>query len=159
MKPETGFASEIKIVPHWAWVTAAIFFVAVQWIFLVLMGGDHNAPPAGVRLLLGLGAGALIGCYILLIGYVNRDAGRRDMNRTLWTLVAIFVTNGMGLILYFILRRPIATACPQCGGAVQTNFNYCPNCNYKLGLSCPQCQRTVSFNDVYCPYCGTAQRR
>jgi RNA polymerase subunit RPABC4/transcription elongation factor Spt4 len=72
--------------------------------------------------------------------------------------VAILIPNGMGLILYFILRQSLRTACPQCGNAVQTGFNFCPRCNYKLSPSCPQCQRVVGVNDVYCPYCGTSLR-
>ena len=49
--------------------------------------------------------GTLLGCYSVLIGYVNQDAGRRKMSRLLWTLVAIFVPNGLGILLYFVLAQ------------------------------------------------------
>jgi RNA polymerase subunit RPABC4/transcription elongation factor Spt4 len=154
----TGLTAEIKIVPAWAWTLAVVGFAIAQLFFNVVMARHQHAPPAWCRALMGLAAGTVMGCYLLLVGYVNRDARRRGMSSILWTLVAIFIPHGLGLILYFILRQPERSACPQCGNAVQTGFNFCPGCNYKLGPSCPQCQRVVGVNDVYCPYCGTSLR-
>jgi predicted amidophosphoribosyltransferase len=107
---------------------------------------------------LAIFGGTILGCYILLIGYVNRDAGRRGMSRLGWTLLAIFIPNALGIVLYFVLRKPRSATCPQCGNTLQPGFNFCPHCSYKLSPSCPQCQRVVGVNDVYCPYCGTSLR-
>jgi len=98
------------------------------------------------------------GCGVLLVGYINRDAKRRGMSPTLWTIVAVIIPNALGIILYFILRQPRSGACPQCACAVQTGFNFCPRCSYKLSPSCLQCQRVVGVNDVFCPYCGASLR-
>jgi RNA polymerase subunit RPABC4/transcription elongation factor Spt4 len=155
---QTGLTAEIKIVPPWAWALAGIVFVAAQVFFNVVVARHSGTPPAWGRALMGLGAGIGGGCFLLLIGYINRDAKRRGMSPTLWTLVAILIPNGLGILLYFILRQPRSSACPQCGSAVQTGFNFCPRCSYKLGTSCPQCQRVVGLTDVYCPYCGTSLR-
>ena len=157
-EPQTGLTAEIKIVPPWAWTLAGIAFVAAQWFFNIAVARHANAPPVWCRPLLGLLAGIGGGCYLLFIGYINRDAKRRGMSPILWTLVAILIPNGLGILLFFILRQPRSSACPQCGNAVQTGFNFCPRCNYKLSPSCPQCQRVVGVNDVYCPYCGTSLR-
>jgi hypothetical protein len=154
----TRVSSEIKIVPLWAWALAGSVFIAAQWFFDIALVGHHDAPPAWARPLLGLVAGIGAGCLLLLIGYINRDAKRRGMSPTLWTLVAIFIPNGLGGLLYFVLRQPLGCTCPQCRSAVQTGFNFCPCCSYKLGQSCPQCQRVVGVNDVYCPYCGCSLR-
>ncbi len=151
-------AAGLKIVPAWAWVLAGIVFVAAQWFFNVAVIRHSNAPPAWCRPLLGLLAGIAAGCYLLVIGYINRDAKLRGMSSILWTLVAILIPNGMGILLYFVLRRPRSSACPQCGTAVQAGFNFCPRCSCKLSPSCPQCQRVVGINDVYCPYCRTSLR-
>ena len=59
---------------------------------------------------MGLLVGAVVACYLLLIGYITRDARRRGMSPVLWTFVAILVPNALGIILYFILRH----ADPQC---------------------------------------------
>jgi predicted amidophosphoribosyltransferase len=108
--------------------------------------------------LLGLLLGLVAGSFVLFIGYINRDAKRRGMSPVLWTIVAVFIPNALGIILYFVLRQPLQSTCPQCGNALQAGFNFCPRCNYKLSPSCPQCQRVVGVSDVYCPYCGTSLR-
>ncbi len=154
----TGLTAEIRIIPVWAWVLAGIAFVAAQVVF---NGGPlwpSGAPPAWCRAVLGLLAGIGGGCFLLLIGYINRDAKRRGMSPVLWTIMAVIIPNLLGIILFFLLRQPLGSTCPHCGNAVQTGFNFCPRCNHKLSPSCPQCQRLVSVNDVYCPYCGTALR-
>jgi RNA polymerase subunit RPABC4/transcription elongation factor Spt4 len=123
---------------------------------VAVMGRDHDAPSVAVRLLLGIVGGTLLGCYVVLIGYVNRDAGRRSMSRLLWTLIAIFVPNGLGIVLYFILRKPRATNCSQCGAEVEPGFSFCPRCRNRLQPVCPHCQRSVGSGDKFCPYCGGA---
>ncbi len=155
---QTGLPAEIKIVPEWAWALAGITFVAAQWYFNIEIGHHAGAPPAWCRPLLGLLAGVGGACYLLFVGYINRDAKRRGMSPTLWTLVSILIPNGLGILLYFVLRQPRRSVCPQCGSAVQTGFNFCPCCNHKLSPSCPHCQRVISANDIYCPYCGTSLR-
>jgi hypothetical protein len=156
MKDETqnALSAGIRIVPAWAWTLAAVVFASAQVFFSFAM----RDAPAWALVLMGLLAGTILGCYFLLVGYVSRDAGRRGMSSLLWTVVAIVIPNGLGIILYFILRQPLRRACPQCGNAVQPEFNFCPRCNCKLSPNCPQCQRVVGVNDVYCPYCGTSLR-
>jgi RNA polymerase subunit RPABC4/transcription elongation factor Spt4 len=152
-----GYVSrDFKLVAGWAWILAATGFVSMQIVFNVVVAREHDAPPAWERTLLGLLVGLILSCYLLLIGYVNRDSGRRGMNRALWTTVSVLVPNGLGIILYFILRQPVIGDCPKCGHSVHQGFNFCPQCNYKLNPSCPQCQRMVSPQDTYCPYCGTS---
>ncbi len=155
---QTGLKSEIRIIPAWAWILAGIVFAAAQWFFNVQMAHHGAPPPAWARPLLGLLAGIGGGCYLLIIGYVNRDAKRRGMSPTLWTFVAVLIPNALGILLYFVLRQPLRSVCPQCGTGVQSGFNFCPRCNYKLSPSCPQCQRLVGAVDVFCPYCGTSLR-
>lgn len=152
---QTGPAAEIRIIPKWAWVLAGIAFVAMQFVFNVILARQSDAPPAWARPLLGLLTGIVVACFLLFIGYINRDAKRRGMSPILWTVVAIMIPNAMGIILYFVLRQPLRSACPQCGNAIQRAYNFCPRCNCKLSPSCPQCQRIVGVNDLYCPFCGT----
>jgi hypothetical protein len=102
-------------------------------VLMVAIGhGDHNAPPLALRVLLGVIGGTLLGCYVVLIGYVNRDAGRRGMSRGLWTLLAIIVPNALGIVLYFILRKPRTGNCPQCDAEVEPGFSFCPRCRHRL---------------------------
>ena len=155
---QTGLSAEMKMVPSWAWALAGIVFVAAQIFFNVALARHSDAPPVWARAVLGGLAGIAGGCYLLFIGYISGDAKRRGMSPVLWTIVAVFIPNALGIILYFVLRQPLQSACPQCGNAVQTGFNFCPRCNYRLSPNCPQCQRPVGVNDIYCPYCGTSLR-
>jgi hypothetical protein len=151
------FSDELKIIPKWAIVLGVVAFVCMQFVFnfvLPTQKGNANPPPAVVLSLLGILTGSILACYILLIGYVNRDAGRRGMSRALWTVIVIFIPNALGFILYFLLRQPLMQPCPQCHAQVQASFNYCPACNTKLHPHCAQCQRMVRLTDTFCPYCG-----
>ncbi|HKH99043.1 MAG TPA: zinc ribbon domain-containing protein [Candidatus Sulfotelmatobacter sp.] len=154
----TVFGDELRFIPRWAWVLAGLVLVCIPVLFTVVLAHDPKAPPFWGRVGLGTLCGIFLSFYCLLIGYVNRDAGRRGMNRWVWTLLAMFVPNALGIILYFLLRQPLPSLCPQCGTALQTGFNFCPRCSFKLSPSCPQCQRVVGVNDVYCPYCATSLR-
>lgn len=155
---QTGLTAEIKVVPSWAWTLAVVGFFSIPFFFNAMVARQPNPPPAWARPALGLLLALVVGCYLLFIGYINRDAKRRGMSSVLWTIVAVLIPNGLGILLYFVLRQPLRSACPQCGNAIQTGFNFCPRCSYKLSPSCPQCQRVVGVNDVYCPYCGTSMR-
>jgi len=152
----TRLADEVNIVPGWAWGLAAAAFVGMQYLMHVIVPREPNAPPLWGRILLGLLAGAILGCYLLLLGYVNRDAGRRGMSRVLWTAVAILVPNGLGIVLYFILRQPVLEVCPNCASPVSSGFNFCPKCSSRLSASCPQCQHVVRPDDIFCANCGAA---
>ena len=153
-----GVSAEIKVISTWAWVLAVLGFVGTQVAFDLLIGREPNAPPPWARPLLGFLVGLVVGCYLLLIGYINRDSKRRGMSPMLWTIVAIIIPNALGMILYFVLRQALQTTCPRCGHVVHPAFAFCPQCSYKLTPICSQCQRSVGVNDVYCPYCGNSLR-
>jgi RNA polymerase subunit RPABC4/transcription elongation factor Spt4 len=155
-QPSTRFREEIGIVSPWVFFFAALAFVSVFVLLMCFIGRDHNPPPVAVRPLLGLIAGTVISCYIVLISYVNKDAGRRGMSRTLWTLIAIFVPNGLGIVLYFVLRKPRTAHCPQCEAVVEPGFSFCPRCSNRLQPVCPHCRRSINAGDKFCPYCGGA---
>ena len=151
----TRFSDEIRIISPIAYFIAFLAFAGMQIFFSTLVASDPKAP-FWARECLVLLAGGVLAVFVLLIGYVNRDAGRRGMSRLLWTLIAIFVPNALGIVLYFILRKPRLGSCPQCGTHVEPGFGFCPKCRYRLQPVCPQCQRGVQPGDVFCPYCGGA---
>ena len=82
LKNETkvGFSAEVSIIPVWAWILAVIGFAAMQVLCNVVLPRQPDAPAPVVRALLGLLAGAVAACYLLLIGYITRDARRRGMS-------------------------------------------------------------------------------
>jgi RNA polymerase subunit RPABC4/transcription elongation factor Spt4 len=152
----TRFQDEINIISRWVFSLAAVCFACAVVLFVIVIGRDRHAPPFAVRCLLAVMVGAVLACYVILIGYVNKDAERRGMSRLLWTLIAIFVPNGLGIVLYFVLRKPRIAHCPQCEAVVEPGFSFCPRCRTRLQPICPHCQRSVNLGDKFCPYCSEA---
>jgi RNA polymerase subunit RPABC4/transcription elongation factor Spt4 len=114
-------------------------------------------PLAG-KLAVSILPGIPLFALALLIGYVHIDAKRRGMRYIMWTLLAIFIPNAIGIILYFILRDPLLVHCSRCGAAVRPGFAFCPNCGAALKPSCPQCRRPVEPGWSHCPNCGASLR-
>ena len=120
------FDREFALVPEGARWTAVLVCLAVTALmgalFLVPGFAEKDATALammGPLFLLSLIGVAFLGAYVLLVGYVYGDARRRGMNHVLWTLLAIFIPNAIGIILYFILRDPVPVPCPSCGAPAQ----------------------------------------
>jgi hypothetical protein len=79
----------------------------------------------------GLFVGSLFAIWVLGLGYVWADARRRGMPHIPWTLIAAIVPNLLGFLLYFVLRKPLASPCPQCHQPVAADQRFCPSCGYQ----------------------------
>jgi RNA polymerase subunit RPABC4/transcription elongation factor Spt4 len=151
---KTRFFDEFWIIPRWLkGLTVALFIVGQVVAQVAYFYGSKRDPLIAY---VGSAAGItlFIGFVLLFFGYINRDAKRRGMNSTLWTLLAIFVPYLIGVIIYFLIREPLPHSCPGCGAIVNAWFNFCPECKHNLRPSCPQCKREVRLEDKYCPYCA-----
>jgi hypothetical protein len=148
--------NELDVIPAWAIVIAVAAFICMPALFLTFVWRHGPAPAILFRFLISLLPATIFACLALLVGYVNADAGRRGMNRTLWTLLVIFVPNAIGYILYFLLRNPIRQHCPRCAAEVDLRVNYCPACGYSLHPTCPQCKAILRPGDSFCANCGAA---
>jgi hypothetical protein len=154
-RDKPGIKQELAVIPGWALAIAfTIFLVAPVLIF------TYEAPaPLLFRILISVLPPTIFAFLVLMIGYVNRDAGRRGMSRTLWTIIVICVPNAIGFILYFLLRNPIQAECPKCRAVVDPRMNYCPNCRYSFHPMCSQCKRPVRPEDTFCTTCGAELER
>lgn len=150
--------AELKFIPAVAWAVAGVvlllWFAVAMPLILGTVKPRPGEPPMWVLGVILAFAGIILGIWVLMVFYVNADAGRRQMNRLLWTLIVIFVPNAIGFIVYFLLRRPIAGLCLKCRALVQPDFIYCPACGQALALSCPSCHRSVESGWSNCAYCG-----
>jgi hypothetical protein len=158
------FRQEWNRIPGAAFAIAGLVFLA----YMALMGVIFLGPPliegdglplplVGFFLLGGLG-GVFMILYILLVGYVWADAKRRQMNALLWVLLAIFIPNAIGIILYFILRHPLPVPCPSCGTPAGKDQAFCAACGTAVRRACPQCRQPVQEGWSHCPRCGAALR-
>ncbi len=148
------FADEFRIIPRWLKGLAIALFLVGQVVAQLVHFFEPRQAPLAASMGIAAGFSLIVGVLLLLFGYVNRDAERRGMNSTLWTLLAIFVPYLLGLITYFLVREPLLYICPECRASVSARFNFCPNCKLNLRPSCPQCKREVRSDDKYCPYCA-----
>ena len=102
----TPVSQRKQVIPLTAWVIASIILLAMFLLMNWIVLRDSNMPLA-VRILLPVIPPLALAGWTLLIGYVYGDARRRGMRYVMWTLLAIFIPNGIGVILYFILRDPM----------------------------------------------------
>ncbi|HUI40434.1 MAG TPA: zinc ribbon domain-containing protein [Terriglobia bacterium] len=165
----TTLGTELRVIPHWlVWLLFALYVVALATV-IYLSGFMPTLPlfgiegePLALKLLAVFGivtALAIAGsAFVMLFGYIGADAKRRGMSPVLWVLVSLLVPYLIGAIIYFVVREPLPFNCPQCGRAVNAQFNFCPSCQFNLRPNCPQCRREIRTSDRFCPQCGLAQQ-
>ena len=156
MKDMPGLKNEIRLVPGWAYAVAVVLFFAIPFAFYRFSGlwSPESDAPYLFRVLVSFFPGTMLSFLTLMVGYVNRDAGRRRMSRTLWTILVIVIPNAIGFILYFLLRTPVRVECPKCATVLDPRVNFCPNCRYSFHPTCGQCRSTVKPEDTFCANCG-----
>ena len=153
--PQSISANEdARLIQVWSIVVAAAAFVLVEYYCWQVLPGQHHPPPIGFRIYLNLSWGMLAALYFLMVGYVSKDAPRRAMSARFWIAICFVMPGGIGAVLYFLLRQPEVSRCPSCSTHVQSDFHFCPQCNYRLSANCGNCFRTVRASDQFCTRCG-----
>ena len=155
-----GFWGNVGLIRPVAWVVAfALFFGMMALFWLVIwpsQGADEAArTPYAVKVCVPLIIASFLFVYVLLVGYVHVDAKRRGMRYVMWTLLAIFIGNFIGIILYFLMRDPMPTPCPKCGKMSAASFTFCPHCGSELMRTCRVCHKKLGVGWANCAYCGT----
>jgi hypothetical protein len=150
------FSSELKLIPRWSVALAVLAFVAVQYLWWVVIPAHRHHPglPNGIRLYFALTWSALAALYMLMIGYVSKDAPRRMMSARIWMLICFVMPAGVGSVLYFLLRPPIVSGCPACGTPIQSDYHFCPQCACQVAAACGNCYRSARPTDLFCVHCG-----
>jgi RNA polymerase subunit RPABC4/transcription elongation factor Spt4 len=143
-----------RVIPVGGWVAAGIVFLLGFLLLSLIFVQSPHRIPVPLRLIVPILVPLLLAGYTLLIGYVNGDARRRGMRYVMWTLLAIFLANGIGIILYFILREPLLVYCSRCGAGVQPSHAFCPRCGAGVQPACQTCHRTVLAGWTHCAWCG-----
>jgi Double zinc ribbon/Phospholipase_D-nuclease N-terminal len=155
-----SFRKELRAIPRTAWIIAFACYAALAILIHFLMspdrgpGGMATWPLAG-QLAFNFLIPVILLLHILLCGYIYGDAKRRGMRQVMWTLLAMFVPDFIGVILYFILRDPLPGDCPSCHSLVLAKFTFCPNCGTSVRPVCPQCGKAIDPGWTNCGYCGT----
>jgi len=155
----SNFRERMGLIPPTAKMIAVLVAIAITILLfyatcLPPSHGEKPMPPAG-KVILPILAGGLALVWVLLIGFVYGDAKQRGMRYVMWTLLAIFLPDAIGVILYFILRDPLPIPCPGCGTKVNAKFSFCPSCGAAVKPRCPQCGQPVEPAWSNCGHCGT----
>lgn len=152
-----SFQKELRIIPSTAWMVAFLCYAALCTVLWFVVPADremaHWARAGQLVFIFVLPIIVLV--MVALYGYIYADAKRRGMRYVMWTLLAIFVPDLIGVILYFILRDPVPAECPGCHNFVLAKFTFCPSCGTTVRPVCPQCGKTLEPSWVNCGYCGT----
>jgi hypothetical protein len=144
-----------RVIPFGGWLASGIvFLLGFVMLSLVFLQNAHRPPAGPVALFFSILIPLTLAGYTLLIGYVYGDARRRGMRYVMWTLLAIFLFNGIGVILYFILREPLLAYCSKCGAGVQPSHAFCPRCGAGVQPACQACHRTIQPGWTHCAWCG-----
>lgn len=144
---------ELRMIPRWSMAVALLLFAGMQYIFHGVMP-HHKHELLPLRLMMGYAWGSLLASYALLLGYVSRDVKRRGMHARLWMLVCLVLPGGIGAVVYFLLRQPVLSGCPNCSTPMVSDFHFCPQCQFQMAPVCGICHRGVKITDVFCTQCG-----
>jgi uncharacterized membrane protein len=148
----TPVSERNQVIPRMAWWIAALVFLVMFLLMNWLIPWDRSVPQV-VRILFALPPFAMAG-WTLVLGYVYGDARRRGMRYGMWTLLAVFIPNGIGVVLYFILREPMPSYCSKCGSPAKQGHAFCPSCGANVLPSCSQCHRAGQPGWSHCAWCG-----
>ena len=133
-------ASTRNILPRFAMAIAAlavlissVYFVSSQGRSVLASKGFLNTMPEG--LWFGLTFGVFTAAFFLVLGYIYGDAKRRQMPAVAWVIAALFIPNLIGIILYFLFRRPLLGPCSSCGKPIRGGEAFCSHCGCPQGSS------------------------
>jgi hypothetical protein len=153
---------ELRVIPKAAWIvawSAYVCFAVPLFLFVLPKDPEIGTWPRWAQALFAAGSCLFMVALIGLIGYIYGDAKRRQLRYVMWTLLAIFIPNAIGIVLYFILRdysvlRDPTKPCPRCANRVQAGFPFCPHCGSALQAACPNCGKPVEPGWTNCAHCG-----
>ena len=132
MNMRHGFA----LIPAPASIMAVLAFLGVCVGFLFLGALGHvGAPEAVFMLVAGFVAACFLSATILAAGFVYGDAKLRGMPPVMWVLLVLLVPNLIGFVLYFLLRKPLLSECPNCRCGIDPGAAFCPRCGVAQTLS------------------------
>jgi len=144
------------------WIVTVFAVSIIVGVFLLLfVSGLYESMPGDDQLVLCI---IIVGIPVVimiagLIGYlIYRDAKRLGMNAWMWLLIAIYAPNGIGIIIYLIVRfsEKKKKNCSQCGYPIKNDYLSCPKCGYKLKDSCSKCGNAIESDWQVCPHCNNA---
>ena len=146
---ESENGDSLKIIPLWSILLATIAFITIEYFLSLLPPSHHQFCPPILHQILRYSSGTALASYFVVVGYVSRDVRRRDMSAAFWVLIVMLMPGGIGPIVYFLLRDPILSHCPNCNEKHKLNAQFCSRCQFQIFPHCGQCHRGARANLMY----------
>src|SRR5262249_24386191 len=137
-KERPRFREELRIIPRWLKILCLVLYLLALGISVTIINVApdtrfpdfrDNAAAATLAMIGMVTAVAIVtSAFLFEVGYVYRDARRRNMNAPLWTLLVLVLAPSsliIGLVIYLLVREPLPYPCPRCGALVGPRFNFC----------------------------------
>ncbi len=129
---------ELQMIPRWSMVLAVIVFIAGAVPLPSCDAAQQTEPAAHAHphgLLLGHAAGQLRSAHRLC-------QPRCEAPRYVGDAVDAACggdAGGIGAVVYFLLRQPILSRCPNCSTQINSTCNFCPQCQFQMAPVCGRC--------------------
>jgi len=166
-KERPQFREELRVIPRWLKILCLVLYLLAVGIAVTIVNvapetrfpdvRDNAAAATLAMIGIVTGMAIMISVFLFMLGYVYRDARRRNMNAPLWTLLVLVLAPSsliIGLVIYLLVREPLPYPCPRCGALVGPRFNFCTSCKCNLHPSCPNCKQEIAETDKFCPNCA-----
>lgn len=105
-----------------------------------------------------IGVLLLVAFFFSVLGaIIYKDAQTYGLPPLKWALIAVFVPNLIGVVIYLVARSKIEKAlyCSNCMHPVEKDYNLCPNCATVFENICQVCKKALKSEHEICPYCGS----
>lgn len=137
------------------WIFTALY-ISFTGFALAIIANEIIYAPGRVQVkLLGIliFVALIIAVPVMISIFVYKDSSKRRMNKWLWMLIATYIPNFIGVIIYFIVRSDNFVKCVNCDKKISNDFDICPYCGEKVTCKCSECGKNVHSDWIACPYC------
>ncbi|MGL4345226.1 MAG: double zinc ribbon domain-containing protein [Cellulosilyticaceae bacterium] len=106
--------------------------------------------------MVGLVLVMMVSMLVIIGRTVYKDAKALGLNAVMWTVIAVFLPNLIGVIIYLVVRSntPKKMKCSKCERLVDEAYNVCPECGSTYTSFCKACKKPIQAGMKLCPYCG-----
>lgn len=138
------------------WVITVLMGLMVASFFLLTpLGSNMSADDQKALVVIGI---IMLLVIVIVSGIgiaVYKDASKIGMNPWLWLLIVFYAPNGIGVIIYLVVRHSEKKK-PRCGNCLsllEEDFVVCPKCGHELKSACSNCGKPVEDDWIICPHC------
>lgn len=142
-------------VIFWVITSFVVLFIGTIGTLFALNAREFSQDDKVALIIITVIFSIILILVILMAVFVHKDAKKLHLNPWMWTLIVVYGPNGLGLIIYLIIRsnEKKKLRCIKCGVPVDRDFKICPHCGQQFGKTCSSCGKFIQEEWSVCPYC------